>query len=60
MDPVTAALNFANTALELIRDIRNDQPEDVRKAGAADAAQIVHNIAQFVLSLQGKINALVK
>lgn len=59
MDPITAALNIANTALQLLRDIRNDLPEDARKQGAADAAKMVHNIMEFVLSLQGKINAAI-
>ena len=60
MDPITQALALANTALKFAEKIYDDTPVPMRQSNAENWGKFVHNIGDFVLSLQGKINAAVK
>lgn len=59
-DPLTASLNVAYAIIILATKVFDaTPPEDQRKA-AGDLAKLNHNIAEFVLSVQAKINQGVK
>ncbi len=60
MDPLTLALTLANTVLQFSMKIYDDTPLATRQANADNWAKFCHNIGDFVLGLQGKINAGIK
>ncbi len=58
MDPLTAALNLATTALELGSKVWDATPLELRAQTAGDWAKFTHNIAAHIIALQEKINQL--
>lgn len=60
MDPLTAALNLATAALHMAEKVWDATPKELQSQGAGDWAKFTHNIGGFVVSLQDKINGLVK
>ncbi len=59
MDPLTAGLNLANTLLELAGKVFDATPADLKAQSAGDWAKFAHNISEFLLGIQAKINASV-
>ena len=60
MDPLTAALNTANSALILATKVWDVTPLADQTAAAKDWANFTHNIGSFLTSIQDKINAAVR
>ena len=60
MDPLTAALNLANTVVNAMMKIWDATPAELQHTEAANYAKFFINIGDFIISLQGKINAAVK
>jgi hypothetical protein len=59
MDPLTASLVLAGKIIDVIMAVRADMPLADRQQSASDTAKLIHNIADFMLALQSKINAAV-
>jgi hypothetical protein len=59
MDPLTAALNLANSLVALESKVWDKVPPDLQTTLAGDAAKFCHNIGSFFIGLQDKLNALV-
>lgn len=57
MDPLTAALNVAYASITLATKIWDATPDPLKATSAADWAKFVHNISDFVITLQGRINS---
>lgn len=57
MDPLTAALNLANTALQLAVKVWDATPPDAQTRAAADWAKFTHNIGSFITAIQDRVNA---
>lgn len=60
MDPLTLALKLADTILVFAIKVYDDTPQATRVANADNWGKFIHNIGDFVLSLQGKINTAIK
>lgn len=59
MDPLTGILDLAKLALTFGMKVYDDTPVAIRQQAAADWGKFTHNIADVILTLQGKINAAV-
>jgi hypothetical protein len=59
MDPLTSALQLANTALALATKVWDVTPAPLQQQSAADWAKFTHGIGSFILAIQEKINAKV-
>lgn len=59
MDPLTAALNLANTVSNGLIDIFKALPAAQQATVANDIVTPLHNVVAFLTSVQDKINAAV-
>ncbi len=59
MDPLTAAMNAVTATLTLATKVWDATPPAQQQAAAADWATFTHNIGQFFISIQAKINKTV-
>lgn len=57
MDPLTATMNALYAALQLAAKVWDATPKEQQVAAAADWAKFTHNIGEFFVSIQDKINA---
>jgi hypothetical protein len=55
MDPVTAALNLCTTLLVFAGKVWDATPQPLQAQAAADWGTFTHNIATFIISLEGKV-----
>lgn len=60
MDPLTATMNAVVAALTLASKVWDATPHDQQVAAAGDWAKFTHNIGDFLVSLQNKINSINK
>ena len=60
MDPLTATMNAVTAALALAKSVWDATPKDLQASSAGDWAKFTHNIGDFFMSLQSKINEVVK
>ena len=60
MDPITAGLQLAKSIVDLITKIWDATPDPLKAERAGDIAKTLHNVSEFLTSIQEKINAAVK
>jgi hypothetical protein len=59
MDPLTAALQLANTALALATKVWDATPAPLQAQNASDWAKFTHGIGGFITTIQEKITGVV-
>jgi hypothetical protein len=57
MDPITAALNLTSAILAFAGKVWDATPQPLQAQAAADWASFTHNLASFLISLEGKVVA---